>query len=81
MEARTMQSKNRVTDQTIAQHVAQQLRTHGLQTGSHISVMVQDGAVMLSGDIDLEQHRHVALQTARSIQGVRTVVDRLHVKK
>jgi osmotically-inducible protein OsmY len=75
-----MQSKSRVTDQTIAQRVAQQLRTRGLPSGVHISVMVQDGAVMLSGDINQEQHRHIALQTARSIQGVRTVVDRLHLK-
>lgn len=75
-----MQGKSRVMDQTIAQRVAQQLRTRGLQSGSHISVMVQEGAVMLSGEIDLEQHRHVAIQTVRGIPGVRTVVDRLHVK-
>jgi osmotically-inducible protein OsmY len=75
-----MQGKSGVMDQTIAQRVAQQLRTHGLQMGSHISVMVQDGAVMLSGDIEQEKQRHAAIQSVRSIQGVRTVVDRLHVK-
>jgi osmotically-inducible protein OsmY len=67
-------------DHTIAQRVAQQLRTRGLQSGAHISVLVQDGAVMLSGEIGQEQHRHVAMQVARGIPGVRTVVDRMHVK-
>ena len=80
MGARAMQGKNRVMDQTIAQQVSQQLRTRGLQIGAHISIMVQDGAVMLSGEIDEEKQRHTAIQAARSIQGVRTVVDRLHKK-
>lgn len=75
-----MQGKNRVMDQTIAARVNQQLRMRGLPMGTHIAVMVQDGAVMLSGEIGEEKHRHVALQAARSIQGVRTVVDRLHTK-
>jgi osmotically-inducible protein OsmY len=80
MEAWAMQEKNRVMDQTLAQQVSQQLRTRGLQIGTHISIMVQDGAVMLSGEIDAEKQRHTAVQAARSIHGVRTVVDRLHMK-
>ncbi len=75
-----MQGKDRVMDQSIAQRVSQQLRQRGFQMGTHISIMVQEGAVMLSGEIDEEKQRHTAVQAARSIQGVRTVVDRLHVK-
>jgi osmotically-inducible protein OsmY len=71
--------ENQVLDHTITQQVSQTLRAKGLHSPCHITIMVQDGAVMLSGDIESEHQRHTAIQAVRHIQGVRAVIDRMHV--
>lgn len=75
-----MQGKDRGIDQTISQQVNQMLRAKGFHSPCHIAIMVQDGTVMLSGDVEAEHMRHTAIQAVRHIHGVRNVVDRLHVK-
>jgi hyperosmotically inducible protein len=49
--------------------------------GMQISVTTKGGVVTLSGAVDSERVRQKAVADARSIEGVRQVVDKLSVKK
>ncbi len=70
-------SKNRISDPKIIQHVSQRLGNRGIRSPARINVASANGQVTLSGNIQYEHQRHTALQTAQSVEGVRRVVDML----
>jgi hyperosmotically inducible periplasmic protein len=47
--------------------------------GRSIDVTTQDGVVTLSGEVESERHRQMAIETARDTDGVRNVVDQLRI--
>ena len=49
--------------------------------GMQISVTTKDGVVTLTGTVDSETVRQKAVSDARSIEGVKQVVDKLSIKK
>jgi hypothetical protein len=71
---------NKVSDQTIIQKVTRQLSNRGMQSPCHIAVVARRGAVTLSGTIQYEHQRLAALHAARGVDGVRQVMDQLHVE-
>ena len=75
-----MWQKEVISDKTIDQKVAQQLSARGMRSPCKIVVRTAKGVVTLSGDIAFEHQRSAALQVARHLDGVRSVVDQLHVK-
>ena len=75
-----MWHKEVISDKTIDQKVAQQLSARGMRSPCRIVVRTMKGVVTLSGDIAFEHQRSAALQAARHLDGVRSVVDQLHVK-
>ena len=69
----------RVPDKRIIQKVTQKLGRTG--TGQcKVTVAVRNGSVTLSGQIHYENQRRPIMNSARSVEGVRSVVDQLHVK-
>lgn len=70
-----MQSK----DGTITQTVSQQLSNRGLRPPCHVNVVTTKGNVTLSGTIQYEHQRRVAVQAARGVAGVQRVVDQMQI--
>ena len=75
-----MWHKELIPDKTINLKVAQQLSARGMRSPCKIAVQTAKGVVTLTGDIEYEHQRNTAVQTARRLDGVNSVVDRLHVK-
>jgi hypothetical protein len=75
-----MWHKEVISDKAINQKVTQQLSARGMRSPCRIAVQTVRGVVTLSGDIEYEHQRNTAVQTARHLDGVSSVVDRLHVK-
>jgi len=75
-----MWHKEVISDKAIDQKVAQQLSARGMRSPCRIEVRTSKGVVTLSGDIEYEHQRNAAVQAARHLDGVSSVVDQLHVK-
>jgi len=75
-----MWQKEVVSDKTLDQKVIQQLSARGMRSPCKIAVLTSKGVVTLSGDIEYEHQRNAAVQAARHLDGVKSVVDQLHVK-
>ena len=75
-----MWHKEVISDKAIDQKVTQQLSARGMRSPCRIAVQTAKGVVTLSGDIEFEHQRNTAVQAARHLDGVSSVVDRLHVK-
>jgi hypothetical protein len=75
-----MWHKEIIPDKAINLKVIQQLSARGMRSPCKITVQTAKGVVTLSGDIVYEHQRNAAVQTARHLDGVSSVVDRLHVK-
>jgi len=71
---------NKVSDETIIQKVTRQLSNRGMQSPCHIDVVSRKGDVTLSGTIQYEHQRLAALHAVRGVDGVRHVVDQMHVQ-
>jgi hypothetical protein len=75
-----MWHKEIIPDKAINLKVTQQLAARGMRSPCRIVVQTARGVVTLSGDIEYEHQRNTAVQTARHLDGVSSVVDRLHIK-
>lgn len=75
-----MWHKEVISDKTIDQKLSQELSARGMRSPCKIVVRTAKGVVTLSGDIEFEHQRNTAVQTARRLDGVSSVVDRLHVR-
>jgi osmotically-inducible protein OsmY len=74
-----MLRKEKPPDRTITQRVNEQLSNHGMRAPCHITVVTMRGNVTLSGTIQYEHQRRVAMHTTRAVEGVQRVVDQLRV--
>ena len=68
-----------VPDRLLNQKVAQQLSNRGMRPPCKVAVSTHEGSVTLSGLIQYEHQRHMAMQAAQHIDGVKRVVDQLRV--
>jgi hypothetical protein len=68
------------TDKAILKKLQQHLARVSLGSQSHVNVAVRDGQVTLSGNLQYENQRRPALKAARSVEGVRGVLDQLRVQ-
>ena len=75
-----MQRPGQVPDKQLSQKVQQRLARAGVGSQSAIAVQVRNGDVTLSGSLQYEIQRRSVLHAARSITGVRRVVDQLQLK-
>ena len=74
-----MLDTNKVPDRAITQKVTDVLANRGMRAPCHITVVTAKGSVTLSGSIQYEHQRQVAVRTTRAVEGVRRVVDQLRV--
>ena len=58
----------------------QRLARCSMGSGSHVQVVVRNGTVTLSGELDFDYQRKPLLRAANGVNGVRMVVDQLRVK-
>jgi osmotically-inducible protein OsmY len=66
-------------DSTISQLVSRVLSSRGMRPPCHIAVATLKGNVTLSGAIQYEHQRRIAVQAARGVAGVQRVVDHLTI--
>jgi osmotically-inducible protein OsmY len=74
-----MPRKDPVSDRAITQKVSQLLQNRGMRSPCQIAVMSQKGTVTLSGKIQYDHQRRIAVQATQNVDGVQRVVDRLQV--
>jgi osmotically-inducible protein OsmY len=74
-----MRRKDPVSDRMITQKVSQQLQNRGMRSPCQVMVASLKGTVTLSGKIQYDHQRRIALQAAQGIDGVQRVVDRLQL--
>lgn len=67
------EAANAVSDVWITSKVKSSLLFSRSLDGMDISVMSRNGAVTLSGRVDSEEHKQLAIETARNIRGVASV--------
>jgi osmotically-inducible protein OsmY len=67
------------SDPTISRKVGEELSNRGMRAPCHIIVETAKGNVTLSGMIQYEQQRRIAVKAAASIAGVHNVQDRMQV--
>lgn len=72
-------TKHHVADKAIIQKVSQRLSRSGMATTCQLTVLCQQGDVTLSGTLQFEHQRRSALSAARSVDGVRRVIDQMRV--
>jgi 16S rRNA U516 pseudouridylate synthase RsuA-like enzyme len=69
-----------VSDKDLLKLVTQRLARTAIASQTPISAMVRNGNVTLSGAINFEFQRKMALKAVQGIHGVRHVVDQLRVQ-
>ncbi len=71
--------KDPISDRDLNQKVTQSLSCHGVRPPCKVSVTSMKGTVTLTGKIQYEHQRQLAMQTARNVDGVARIVDNLQV--
>jgi len=74
-----MSARDPVSERVITRNVSQQPQNRGMRPSCQVAVMSQKGTVTLSGKIQYEHQRRIALHTARGVDGLQRVIDRLQV--
>jgi osmotically-inducible protein OsmY len=74
MYARTSRQDQRVNEQVI-----RQLSNHGVGSPCKVAVSTREGSTTLSGQIEYEHQRRLAMRVAQNTAGVKRVVDQLQV--
>ena len=74
-----MPKKDPVSDRDIIQKVNQQLQSRGVRSPCRVTVMSQKATVTLSGKIQYDHQRRMAVQVTQRVDGVQRVVDRMEV--
>ena len=75
-----MPYESRIPDKTLLAKVNQRLSQCGIGSNVHVSVVIRNGTVTLSGMLDFDYQRKPLLRAAEGVQGVRLVLDQLRVK-
>ncbi len=66
-------------DRRITTNVSSHLLGRGIRSPCHVRVEAQDGNVTLSGEVQYEHQKILAVDVARHVEGVRRVIDQLRV--
>jgi osmotically-inducible protein OsmY len=74
-----MAKKEPVSDRAITQKISQQLQNRGMRSPCQVAVLSQKGTVTLSGKIQYDHQRRIAMQAAQGVDGVQRVVDHLQL--
>jgi cytidylate kinase len=77
--AETDESRARLRDIALAQHVRAALRTHSATAHCAVRVSAQAGEVELQGRVDFIEQSEACSDIARRIKGVRVLANHLHV--
>jgi hypothetical protein len=68
-----------ISDATISRNVSRQLASSGLRSPCRIQVQTRNGEVTLSGTVQFVHQRNTAVQSIRTVEGVRRIVEKLKV--
>ena len=74
-----MQHQERVKDSVISQKVKEKLSGAGIRAPCKIAVASSNGQVTVSGSIQHEHQRSLALRAIRGVAGVQRVVDQMRL--
>ncbi len=74
-----MQYHAKIQDPTISQRVSETLSSLGMRAPCRVTVVSNKGNVTLSGTIQYEHQRHMALRASKAVVGVQRVVDQMQV--
>jgi hypothetical protein len=74
-----MERKVPISDASISRNVTRHLANAGLRSPCHIQVQTRNGEVTLSGSIQYVHQRNTAVQSLRTVEGVKRVVEKLKV--
>jgi osmotically-inducible protein OsmY len=66
---------------TLPQRVQALLHMRGGHLGNQVQVSDEDGTIVLDGVVGRFHHRQVAVSCAQHVVGVRSVIDRIVVRK
>jgi osmotically-inducible protein OsmY len=75
----TMQNQASIKDPVISQRGNEKLSKMGIRPPCHVTVVTNKGNVVLSGAIQYEHQRIIAIRAIKSVVGVLRVVDQMHV--
>jgi osmotically-inducible protein OsmY len=74
-----MMHQEKVKDTVISQKVKEKLSSIGIRAPSHVTALSNNGQVTVSGSLQYEHQRHVALRAIKSVTGVQRVVDQMRL--
>jgi osmotically-inducible protein OsmY len=74
-----MFGRNQVPDRDLLKTINQKIARTGTASRSRLTVSVQQGSVVLSGNIPYETQRNPIIKAVSRIPGVRNVVDQLRL--
>jgi len=68
-----------IKDPVISQRVNEKLSSMGIRAPCHVTVASNKGKITLSGTIQYEHQRHLAVHAVKGVVGVQSVVDQMQV--
>jgi osmotically-inducible protein OsmY len=74
-----MKDQAKISDPMISQKVQERLSNMGIRAPCRVTVASNKGDVTLSGSIQYEHQRHIAVHAIRAVAGVQRVVDQMQV--
>jgi osmotically-inducible protein OsmY len=74
-----MLKRDKVPDRVVDEKVDRQLKSQGIHPPCSVRISSRNGTVTLTGSIQYEHQRNVAVRAARNVDGVQRVVDQLRV--
>jgi osmotically-inducible protein OsmY len=74
-----MKNQAKVQDPAISQRVNERLSSLGVRSPCRVTVACNKGNVTLSGTIQYEHQRHIAVRASKNVPGVLRVVDQMQV--
>jgi osmotically-inducible protein OsmY len=74
-----MMHQEKVKDTVITQKVKEKLSGAGIRAPCHVTAVSTNGQVTVSGSIQFEHQRPIALRAIRGVTGVQRVVDQMRL--
>ena len=75
----TMNHQAKTQDPIISQKASERLSSLGVRAPCRVTVMTNKGNVTLSGTIQYEHQRHMAVRAVKNVPGVQRVLDQMRV--
>jgi osmotically-inducible protein OsmY len=75
----TMKNQAKAQDPMISQRVIERLSSLGVRAPCRVTVVSNKGNVTLSGTIQYEHQRQIAVRASKNVPGVLRVVDQMRV--